>query len=51
MIALIGESWPRLAMMCTSMPAGAASVEIFLTIEPPLFNSCHRLLALDPTTI
>ena len=30
---------------------GAASWEIFLTMEPPLFNSCHRLRALEPTTI
>ena len=41
----------RLAMMCTSMPSGAASWEIFLTMEPPLRNSCHRLRALEPTTI
>lgn len=45
------EPWSRRAMMCTSIPAGAASWEIFLTMEPPLFNSCQRLLALEPTTI
>jgi hypothetical protein len=41
----------RLAMICTSMPAGAANSEIFLTMEPPPFSSCHRLRPLEPTTI
>ena len=27
------------------------SWEIFLTMEPPLRNSCQRLRALEPTTI
>jgi hypothetical protein len=38
-------------MMCTSIPASAAKREIFRTIEPPPFSSCHRLRLLEPTTI
>ena len=38
-------------MMCMSIPAVAAKRDIFLTMEPPPFSSCHRLRLLDPTTI
>jgi hypothetical protein len=43
-------AWRR-AMMCTSIPAGAARRVIFLTMDPPPFSSCHRLRLLEPTTI